>query len=922
MTLLDRAPAPAARLKAILTRDGASPAARRHALDALRQSLEAARAQAQKHLAQKPLAGLAAAAGLCRSHDRIITGLFQAACEIFPRADSAPAPDLALAATGGYGRGLLAPASDIDLLFLVAGPPAPRSEKIIEYMLYMLWDLGLKTGHAVRRPELCIQQARADMTVCTSLLDARFLCGAPALYADFARRFARRIRARRARAFVAAKLAERDRRHLAAGQSRYLVEPNVKDGKGGLRDLQSMIWIAKYCYAVETGGDLARAGLFTETEQRRFRRCETLLWAVRCHLHFLTGRAEERLSFDVQKEIAARAGFHARRPGLDAVERFMKKYFLTAKYVGDLTRLFCAQLEEQHKKPLLRLPAMLRRRSKAVLPPGFVLERRRLALRPGAEQRLAARPLMLLQLFHAAAIHDLDIHPASLRQAARARGLSGRALRADPQANRLFVEILTAPAAAERVLRLMNEAGILGRFIPDFGRIVALMQFNMYHHYTADEHLLRAVGQLARIEQGRLRAEAPLASGLMAGLAGTPARAVLYLAVFLHDIAKGRGGDHSRIGAQVARRLGPRLGFDPGQTRLAAWLVENHLILSDTAQRRDIADPRTVLDFARQVETPERLALLLILTVADIRAVGPGVWNGWKGQLLRTLYVQTLARLTGRAPESAQEAQAARRRLAPALARWPAHSRAGYFAFLPDAYWSGLEPDVHLRHARLYRRFARPGRPGAGRAFVFAAHDDVGRAASEILILADDHPGLFARLAGAFAVAGLRVADAKIFTARTGAAFDAFWVQDENGRALCDPRRIERLRRMILDVLAGRLIPGRILAARPAPPGRLEAFSVAPRIVIDNQASADCSVIEVSCLDRPGLLYGLARALFHLGLVTVSAHIATFGERAADVFYVKDGTGQKIRPSRHAALKRRLGAAAADPLARERRPAA
>ena len=436
-----------------------------------------------------------------------------------------------------------------------------------------------------------------------------------------------------AREFVATKLAEREIRVRRAGNSRYLVEPNVKEGKGGLRDLNTLFWIAKYVYRVREASDLVEAGLFTPSEYALFVRCEDFLWRVRCHMHFVTGRAEERLSFRSAAAISARLGYKS-RGGLSAVERFMKHYFLIAKDVGDLTAIVCAALEEREAN---RAPTSIVRRSVPEAQKGT--PKRRLRHRNGSRYRRAFRRVRKGPRQPDPAVLDRrSVHPADPSRRCKARHsfpAPHRQFAAQPSRSQpVFIEILTSRNAPETVLRRMNEAGVLGRFVPDFGQIVAMMQFNMYHHYTVDEHLLRAIGILANIEAHRLVEDHPLTSEILPSIGN---RTSLYVALFLHDVAKGRRQDHSSAGAEVARRLSPRFGLSEAETETIVWLIQNHLVMSDTAQRRDLGDPRRSRISPIAVQTLERLKMLLILTVCDIRAVGPGVWNGWKGELLRTL---------------------------------------------------------------------------------------------------------------------------------------------------------------------------------------------------------------------------------------------------------------------------------------------
>ncbi|HEV7872687.1 MAG TPA: [protein-PII] uridylyltransferase, partial [Enterovirga sp.] len=477
----------------------------------LRELLDKGRAEAERRLA-KNQDGLACARALAALTDRLVGMTYEAVSSLLDPAAGARPAGIAVVATGGYGRGTMAPGSDVDLLFLMPARASALGESIAEAMLYILWDLKLKVGHATRTIEECVREARADMTIRTSLLETRFLVGNEALAAELVTRFDREVVKGTAPAFVDAKLKERDARVHRAGASRYLVEPNVKESKGGLRDLNTLFWIAKYVYRIHDTAELVKAGLFTAEEALLFDRCEEFLWRVRCHLHFLTGRPEERLTFDNQRLVAERLGF-AGRKGQSAVERFMKAYFVVAKQVGDLTAIVCAGLEARHAKnrPVLdRVLGPFRRRRRDLESKDFIVDNARIRTR--SDDAFEKDPVNLIRLFWLADRHDLPVHPDASRLVSRSMRLIGPGLRRDPEANRLLLDILTSKNAPEVVLRRMNETGVLGRFIPEFGRVVAMMQFNMYHHYTVDEHLVRSIGVLAEIEAQRLEAEHPLAN--------------------------------------------------------------------------------------------------------------------------------------------------------------------------------------------------------------------------------------------------------------------------------------------------------------------------------------------------------------------------------------------------------------------------
>ncbi len=844
------------------------------------------------------ISGRQAALANCYLADQLIRIIFDFTVHhVYPLNNPTKGEHMTLVATGGYGRQEMAPYSDIDILFLVPKKHTPWCESASEYILYFLWDLGWKVGHAIRSPEECVKFAKDDITIRTSLLESRYIWGDEKLFILTRKMFVRKVISGTGTLFVNEKLAERDARHIRMGDTRYVVEPNLKDGKGGMRDLQTLWWIAKYLYNVRDGADLIDKGFLTVEEYRQFRKAEDFLWTVRCTLHYIAGRAEERLTFDRQRELAERLHYFDRKDQM-GVERFMKHYFLVAKKVGDLTRVFCAVLENrQHAKPILE---RFKRNKKFK---GFKVEGDRLNF-VGPDD-LLKNPIHVLKIFHVAHHNAFDIHPDALRIINRNLSVID-GLREDRQANALFMDLLTSIDKPEMSLKRLNEAGVLGRFLPDFGRVVAQMQFDMYHHFTVDEHTIHAIGLLAAIERGELDKDHPVASSVIKKVLS---RRVLYVAVLLHDIAKGRGGDHSILGAEVAQKICPRLGLTPAETENVAWLVRHHLDMSHVAFKRDLMDPKTIRDFAGHVKSPELLRLLITLTVVDIRAVGPGVWNGWKGQLLRDLYYSTKELLVAGHAQSgrAQRVKAKQNTLAKRLeADWSKTDIKKHLGKFIDSYWIAEEDDTLLQNARLMRNCDKENK-----AINLIVSSDSFQAMTLASVCTLDEPGIFARMTGAIGVAGATILGAKIHTTKDGVAVDNFTLQGFDNKPFDQPKQIEKLERVLAQAMKGSVkIKERLEQKRPYG-NRSEIFELEPKILIDNNASNRSTVIEVNAKDRPGLLYDLAYALYRLKLNIFSAHVATYGEQATDVFYVQDLAGRKLANSiRLKNIEEKLSAAA------------
>ncbi|MBO1325882.1 [protein-PII] uridylyltransferase [Acetobacter sp. TBRC 12305] len=919
-------------LRDATTQDAATPE-REEAVAIFRRYLGRYQADVRNRFERYELKGAASAKLIAAFTDVMLRAIIDLAIRANPgvHADAgAPLGGLsgfAVAATGGYGRGMLAPFSDIDLLFLIGDDAGERVHPLIEYVLYFLWDLGLKVGHATRTISECIEESTKDTTVRTALLDARLLMGDTAFFAMFEARYILASVEAGPTGFIHDKRSERLERHRRFGDSPYLVEPNIKEGRGGLRDMQTLYWMCRNTFGTRHVKDLLAPefiwmGLLTEQEAARARRSWDFLWTLRLHLHYVAGRAEERLTFDMQPVIGARMGYtrHGRQNG---VERFMRHYFLTAREVMRLTHVLEPAVLRQAQGPV----AHAAKPDEAMREAGFTLLDGQIL--PDRGVSFDEDPIKMMQILDWARLRRRPLHPLARHQLIRWERRA-TALRDNPEAARIFLDLLcgetpeeeqrprrrrasavAAAVAADETtpaysaaygshppsghshwLHILNETGIFGRLIPDWARIVGQMQFDTYHVFTVDEHTIEAVRILDEVVAGRMADEIPIAYDLIKDL---QSRCALYMAVLLHDVAKGRGGDHSEIGAEIAAELCPRLGMSGEETETVSWLVLHHLLLSHTAFQRDIDDPKTILDVADIVQSPERLRLLLLLTIVDMRAVSPRVWNAWKATLLRELYVRVAEVLAGGLATTERDVRVRHAKdTAAEILTEEGVSRRDIDRFLGlgyAGYWLSFDYETHSRHARLIREADRRESPLTVEVLPLPA-----RGVTEVTVYTVDVPGLFSKIAGALALAGASIVDARIHTMTHGMALDTFWIQDTSGQAYEETHRLARLSSLIEQGLSGQIdIEAEIAQAGFGHmPMRMRAIHVPPRVVVDNGVSNTHTVIEINGRDRPGLLHDVTQAMSRESLQIASAHITTYGVRAVDVFYVKDLFGLKI----------------------------
>ncbi len=777
--------------------------------------------------------------------------------------------DAALAAVGGYGRGQLFPASDIDLLILLPAPPGAHLAGKLESLIGILWDIGLEVGHAVRTVDECVELAASDLTIQTTLLEARLLIGNRPLFG----RFAKRIHdAREPVDFYRAKLLEQQQRHARYAESN--LEPNIKESAGGLRDLHSIIWISRAAGLGTSWRELARRGLIIMSEAREIQRHESLLQSLRIRLHYLAGRREDRLLFDYQSQLARALGLHD-RPHRLASEQLMQLYYRTAKAVSQLNNILLQNLGARI--------VPVRDTEYHPINERFGTRDERLEVR---DERVFRRsPGAILESFVLLQQHHelKGMNAPTLRSLWRARRLIDSAFRRDRRNRQQFMQVLRSSERVEHSLRQMNENGVLGRYLPAFGRIVGQMQHDLYHVYTVDEHILRVVRNLRRFSIPELAHEFPFCSRLMSNFERPE---VLYVAALFHDIAKGRGGDHSQLGAVDARRFCRNHSLGPEDTDLVAWLVESHLVMSTTAQKQDISDPQIVSAFAQRVRDERRLIALYLLTVADIRGTSPKVWNAWKSKLLEDLFAATRRHLAGDHVTLASSLQMRQEEARAKLRLYavPEHAQDRLWTKLDDSYFLRHEPQEIAWHTRLlYYRM------DASAPIVKARLSPAGEGL-QVMIYVPDQKELFARICSFFESISYDIFEAKIYTTRHGYALDSFQVQDPTNRR---PQYRDVIG-LIEYELADRLRHKTPLPAlgKPRLSRQLRHFPISPEVNIQPDDRGVYWVLSIIAGDRPGLLSRVARVLTAYDINLHTAKINTLGARAEDVFLVT-GAGLK-----------------------------
>ena len=793
--------------------------------------------------------------GHCRLVDQILQAIWNAA--------DLPA-SYAFVAVGGYGRGELFPYSDIDLLIL-AGDSHQQPPEKIEHLVGSLWDAGLDVGHSVRSVPECVAESAGDITVQTTLREARLLAGSPETFAALQRSLAEQ---HDTQTFYAAKTAEQRKRHLRFNETSYSLEPNLKESPGGLRDLQNILWLANSAGQGSDWTALAQADLITPNEARQIRRHEHFLKELRVRLHYLAERREDRLLFDFQTALAEQTGLKGKgqkRPS----EMLMQRYYQTTKLVSFLNTILLHNISGriQPLEPLVDLPES----------PDFQIRGDVLRIRD--EHLYQDKPETLFETFRALQRHPelTGLSPTTLRALWRAKNRMDAAFRHEPRHRAQFIEILRAPLRVTYVLRRMNEYGLLGSYIPAFGRIVGQMQHDLFHVYTVDEHILKVLRNVRRFAVPMLVHEFPFCSKLIAEFERPE---VLYLAALFHDIAKGRGGDHSTLGAVDARRFCKAHGLSPDDCDLVVWLVESHLVMSATAQKQDLSDPEVVEQFAKRVGNLRRLTALYLLTVADIRGTSPKVWNAWKGKLLEDLNRLTQRYFDGAKSNVAAEIALKREDALRIVRQYalPEDQVTTLWEKFDDSYFRRHEAQEIAWHARTIRKRIDVSEP-----IIKARLSPVGEGV-QVMIYTPDRAALFARVSGFFGRMSFNIIEAKIYTTLHGCALDSFYVLDSAKKDSHYRDLLSYIEHELKESLAKN-------APLPAPvrarvSRQIKHFPIAPEVELKPIERAGYRTLSIVTGDRPGLLYGIATIFVRHGILLHTAKINTLGERAEDIFMI------------------------------------
>jgi [protein-PII] uridylyltransferase len=793
-------------------------------------------------------------------------------------ADGLSATPLVVMALGGYGRGELQPLSDIDLMVIYDREMSPYVQRMMQELLYSLWDLGLHVGHSLRSLDDCVAMARTDFPSRTSMQEARFLAGDRRLFARFQRVLRENVFRRDFGQFLETTLAERDHRYRKHGASPYIGEPNVKESAGGLRDMHTAMWLGAAKFGTRTLRELADKGLITPREQAATDGALTFLWRVRNELHFFSGHKNDVLARDLQPRIAKNLGYANDDASL-GVERFMHDYYLHARVIHRVSKRLIARCQET----LSRRGSAERRQRQQALADGLVFFDGRLHLADRDPAQLREDPARLMKVFWHLHRLGCELSLDLERAVEDSLHLVDDAFRGSEAVRELFLDICRNWGRAAQTFAEMHELELLGRYLPEFGALTCLVQYDVYHKFSADQHSLLAVEHLEALAPG----QSAESEGAARVLSEVEKPELLMLGMLLHDIGKAQGHGHVAKGIPLVRELTARLGLPAADAQAVEFLVAHHLTMSHVAQRRDIDDPKTVTDFAAVVGEAQRLRMLYLLTYADMRAVGPGVLTPWQARILHELYTRTLARLTGGRVAKPSWKELADRLHAAAKDEVDLRAVKAHLAMMADRYLESAGVQRMAEHLRMLGELGET--PVVTKLF---HHPDLG--SSDLVVVTRDLPGLFSLIAGSLAASGVNIISAQIHTRADGIAIDTFQVNDPAGDLVGSSALWARTLDALRAVITGEQSVQALLDRRRAAGREATGPGGPPRIALDNQLSDTATVIEVKCPDRLGLLYLITRTVAGLGLDIVSARIATEIDQAFDSFYVQDREGRKV----------------------------
>jgi len=812
--------------------------------------------------------------------DRLINSLFDLAgkeyCLKYRKVDQ----KCTLVAIGGYGRGELSPASDIDIMFLYPWKVGSYAESVIERILYILWDTGLDVGYSTRSISECVKVS-SDIVAKTSLVDSRYLCGDEDLYKDYQKALKEQVFSRGIDTFIGEKINEGEERRKKYGDSVYILEPDIKEGDGGLRDLHTALWAAKVKYKVTDFKELKIKGIISDSEYDAIYSAFDFMSRVRNDLHFLINRKSDHLTFQLQEKIAVNLGYKG-EGGVLPVEQLMKDYYLAANSIKELSEIFIERCLSQYSSR--GIGAFLSQRE---LSDGFKLFRGEITI--SQQDFFTKHPPAMMKVFEISQLHGAEIHSFARDCLRQNLHLIDDNFRNSPEVNESFMNILKSEWDVAGTMKIMHKLEVLGRYMPEFGEVNCLVQHDMYHIYTVDIHSLFAVAELRKLTRGVYEDKYPIRTMLMEDLEKPE---VLYLAAFLHDIGKGKGGKHEIIGAEIAANIARRTGFSEKDVRDIEFLVLKHLRLSHTAQRRDLNDPRLILDFAREMGTLERLKMLYLLTYADIKAIGPDVWNEWKSSLFLELYTKTaqvFEKGTFELEETKVKVDEIEKEVAEILGdKFPPKDIKAIIESMPERYLLSNTPASVASHLTIALNHEDP--------LTLDVKHKESRGYSRLIITTIDAPGLFSNICGVLSANSINILGAQVYTRKTGEVLDIFQVKSAIEGAVTDSSKWDRVRNDLIDVIKGKVKVETLVKKKQKPSilGGKYKPTIKPRVFIDNNISDTNTVIEIFAQDCIGLLYTISSTLVKEGLYIDVSKISTMGEQITDVFYVKDIFGQKI----------------------------